>query len=98
MSLKASISGIRGIIGDSLTPTIIVDYLSSYLTLLAESGDILIGRDSRLSGDMITSLVKGTVNAHGRNVVDIGIAPTPVVLFGVLQDKFAGGIIVTQVL
>ncbi len=95
MSLKASISGIRGIIGDSLTPTVIVDYLSSYMTLLAEDGDILIGRDSRISGDMITSLVKGTVNAHGRNVVDIGIAPTPAVLFGVLQDKFAGGIIVT---
>jgi phosphomannomutase len=94
MSLKASISGIRGIIGDSLTPQVIMDYVLSFSAILKE-GKILIGRDSRVTGEMILNIVKGVLNFCGRDVVDIGIVPTPVVLFGVLKGDFAGGIIVT---
>lgn len=94
MSLKASISGIRGIIGESLTPDVAVNYVSAFSAIL-DDGPILIGRDSRPTGDMVTMLVKSVLNACGRDVVDIGIVPTPVVLFGVANDTFAGGIIIT---
>jgi phosphomannomutase len=96
MSLKASISGIRGIVGETLTPGIIIEYVSAFSSILKE-GKILIGRDSRVTGDMISSLVKGTLNACGRDVVDMGIVPTPVVLFGVAggNGSYAGGIVIT---
>lgn len=94
MSLKASISGIRGIIGDSLTPQVITEYISAFSHIL-KKGKILIGRDSRNSGKMILSIVKGLLNFLGRDVIDIGIVPTPVVLFGVANGDFAGGIIIT---
>lgn len=94
MSLKASISGIRGIVGDSLTPQILVNYLSSFSQILP-AGIILVGRDSRPTGKMILNIVKGVLIACGRDIVDIGIVPTPVVLFGVLQNRYSGGIIIT---
>jgi len=94
MSLKASISGIRGIVGESLTPQIIIDYVSAFSEILKD-GRILLGRDSRQTGNSISNIVKGVLNFLGRDVVDIGIVPTPVVLFGVLKEKFAGGIIIT---
>ncbi len=94
MSLKSSISGIRGIVGQSLTPQVIVDYVSAFSSVLND-GKILIGRDSRASGQMIKQIIKGVLNATGRSVVDIGIVPTPVVLFGVANGDFAGGIIIT---
>ncbi len=94
MSLKASISGIRGIIGSSLTPQVIVNYISAFSSIL-NKGDILLGRDSRVSGLMVAEIVKGVLNATGRDVVDIGIIPTPVVLFGVSSGTYAGGIIIT---
>ena len=94
MSLKASISGIRGIVGDSLTPQVLVNYLSAFSRVLPD-GAVLLGRDSRPTGKMILNIVKGVLNACGRDVVDLGIVPTPVVLFGVLQDGYAGGIIIT---
>ncbi len=94
MALKASISGIRGIIGDSLNPQLIINYTSAFSSIL-EKGSILIGRDSRPSGLMITDLIKGVLNALGRDVTDIGIIPTPVVLHGVANGEFAGGIVIT---
>ena len=75
MTLKTSISGIRGIIGDSLNPQILINYTSAFSSIL-KNGDILIGRDSRPSGLMIRDLIKGVLNALGRNVVDLGIIPT----------------------
>ena len=94
MSLKASISGIRGIVGESLTPQILSDYLSAFSKILPK-GAILIGRDSRVTGEMILKLTKSIMNFCGRDVVDIGIIPTPVVLFGVNRGDYAGGIIIT---
>ena len=94
MSLKASISGVRGIVGDSLTPQVISDYVSAFLSILPE-GAILIGRDSRVTGPMILELVKSIITFSGRDVVDMGIIPTPVVLFGVAKNNYAGGIVIT---
>lgn len=94
MSLKASISGIRGVIGESLTPQIIVDYVSAFASILPD-GDIVIGRDSRPSGPCITDMVKSVLNSMGRNVVDVGIVPTPTVLFLVGSIGYAGGIVIT---
>ena len=72
----------------------IVESILAFSKILP-SGEILIGRDARTSGEAITNLVKGTLNLIGRNVVDLGIVTTPVVLFGVNEYKFAGGIIIT---
>lgn len=94
MTLKTSISGVRGIIGDSLSPQVLVNYTSAFSSIL-KKGDILIGMDSRPSGSMINHLIHGVLNASGRNVVDLGIIPTPVVLFGVANGDFAGGIVIT---
>jgi len=94
MSIKASISGIRGIIGSSLTPKVIIEYVSAFSSIIGD-GKILLGRDSRVTGEMVSSLVKGVLSACGRDVVDIGIVPTPVVLYGVANGLFAGGIIIT---
>lgn len=94
MSLKASISGIRGVIGTTLTPDLIVNSICAFSKILTE-GKILLGRDSRTSGDAISNLVRGTFNMLGRDVVDIGLVTTPVVLFGVNEGDYAGGIIIT---
>ncbi|MBP5706016.1 MAG: phosphoglucosamine mutase, partial [Spirochaetales bacterium] len=94
MSLKASISGVRGIVGESLTPQVITDYVSAFLSILPD-GPILIGRDSRVTGPMILDLVKSVITFSGRDVTDMGIIPTPVVLFGVQKNDFAGGIVIT---
>lgn len=94
MSLKASISGIRGVVGESLTPSLIVDYVSAYSAIVPD-GDIIIGMDSRPTGSMIKDLVVSTLNACGRNTVNVGIVPTPTVLFLVKTQKAAGGIVIT---
>lgn len=94
MSLKASISGIRGIVGESLTPEVIVNYVSAYSQMMPE-GSILLGRDSRPSGDVISNFVAYLLNCLGRDVIDIGIVPTPTVLFCVKEKKYAGGIVIT---
>lgn len=94
MSLKSSISGIRGIVGESLTPSIILEYVSAFSAILP-MGSILVGSDTRVSKEMIKSLVIGTLNALGRDVTDIGIVPTPLVLYGVRNNNFAGGIAIT---
>lgn len=94
-TLKASISGIRGIVGESLTPSVIIDYVSAFSTMMPD-GKIIIGMDSRPTGPMIKSLVAGIFNSMGRDVVDIGLVPTPAVLFAVGSDpSFAGGIVIT---
>lgn len=94
MSLKASISGIRGIVGESLVPQVIVDYVSAYSQMMPK-GTILLGRDSRPSGNVLCNFVAYLLNCLGRDVVDIGIVPTPTVLFCVNEKKYAGGIVIT---
>ena len=81
MPLMVSVSGIRGVVGEDLTPPVLIDFVESFINFLGKKqGKILIGRDSRESGKFIERIVEGTINALGYDVVNIGIATTPTVL------------------
>jgi len=104
MTLIKSISGIRGTIGgkpsDALTPIDIVKFTASYVTLMKETvGDkrkqIVVGRDARISGSMVDSIVCGTLNAMGVDVFNVGLSTTPTVEVAVTELKADGGIILT---
>ncbi|SFV33903.1 phosphoglucosamine mutase [Thermoflavifilum thermophilum] len=102
MSLITSISGIRGTIGgkpgNSLTPADIVRFTSAYARWLMGRGDnrkVVIGRDGRGSGKMVSELVAATLQAMGMDVVDLGLTTTPTVEIAVIQERAAGGIIIT---
>lgn len=93
-TLMVSVSGIRGIVGDGLDPHTIVKYTSTYAELIGK-GKIVIGRDARITGEMVDDLVTGTLIAKGFDVVNIGICPTPTVQFNVKELKAAGGIAIS---
>jgi len=98
MSLMASISGIRGIIGESLTPEAVVRYASAfggYVLRRNASPTVILGRDGRSTGATVASLVRGTLSAAGVSVRDIGICPTPTVQIAVERAGADGGIAVT---
>mgnify|MGYP001497177947 FL=1 len=103
MTLIKSISGIRGTIGgavgDSLTPIDIVRFTSAYAKFIFDqdgsSNTIVIGRDARLSGIMVSNIVSGTLLGCGFNVIDIGLSTTPTVEVAVEKESAAGGIIIT---
>lgn len=86
-----SVSGIRGIIGDGLEPEVLVKYTAAYADFIG-TGKVIVGRDSRISGEMVKSIVIGTLLAKGIDVVDIGICPTPTVQYIVKTEKASGGI------
>ncbi len=90
-TLMVSISGIRGIIGDGLDPETLVKYTSAYADFCGK-GKIVLGSDGRISGEMVKNIVVGTLLAKGNDVIDLGICPTPTVLFNVKKHKAAGGI------
>ena len=94
MSLMVSISGIRGIVGKSLTPETIVKYASAF-SAYCGGGPIAIGRDRRISGKAITHIVSSTLVQMGSDVVTLGIVPTPTVALAVEKLGLAGGISVT---
>jgi phosphomannomutase len=102
LTLIKSISGIRGTIGgaagEGLTPLDIVKFTSAYGSwAVKRSGinKIVIGRDARLSGDMVNNLVIGTLQGLGINVIDLGLSTTPTVEVAVPDEQAAGGIILT---
>ncbi|NDE61154.1 MAG: phosphoglucosamine mutase, partial [Cyclobacteriaceae bacterium] len=102
MSLIKSISGIRGTIGgkpgEGLTPIDVVKFTAAYGTWVLEQTHIpkvVIGRDARLSGEMISNLVSSTLQGLGIEVVDLGLSTTPTVEFAVPREKAGGGIILT---
>jgi phosphomannomutase len=102
MTLIKSISGIRGTIGgaptDNLTPVDIVKFASAYGTwILSKGGNktIVIGRDARISGSMVSELIIQTLIGLGLDVVDLGLSTTPTVEMAVPAENAAGGIIVT---
>ncbi len=93
-TLMVSVSGIRGIVGDGLDPETIVKYTSAYADFIG-NGKVVIGRDARITGEMVQSLVTGTLLAKGLDVVEIGICPTPTVQYTVKNLKAAGGIAIS---
>ncbi|HIE74013.1 MAG TPA: phosphoglucosamine mutase [Flavobacteriales bacterium] len=103
MTLIKSISGIRGTIGgnvgDALTPLDIVKFTSAYAKFIrnqgSDSNTIIIGRDARISGEMVSNIVSGTLIGCGFDVLDIGLSTTPTVEVAVQLHKSAGGIILT---
>lgn len=102
MSLIKSISGIRGTIGgkagEGLTPIDVVKFASAYgAWVLEKTGNakVVIGRDARLSGDMVSRLVSATLQGMGIHVIDLGLSTTPTVEFAVPLEKAGGGIILT---
>lgn len=102
MTLIKSISGIRGTIGghtgDTLNPLDIVKFTSAYATFIrrtATSNKIVVGRDARISGEMVRSVVCGTLMGMGFDVIDIGFATTPTTELAVRWSGADGGIIIT---
>lgn len=102
MTLIKSISGIRGTIGgntgDTLNPLDIVKFTSAYATFIAENGGkrrIVVGRDARISGEMVRSVVCGTLLGMGFDVIDLGLATTPTTELAVRHHSADGGIIIT---
>lgn len=89
-----SVSGIRGIFGSHLTPQNLVSFTSAYGTWL-KGGTVVVGRDSRVTGQICEDIVCATLQSVGCDVIKIGIAPTPTVAMSVLEHNAAGGIILT---
>ena len=104
MSLIKSISGIRGTIGgragEGLNPLDIVKFTAAYATFIrkttsVKTNKIVVGRDARISGEMVKHTVTGTLMGMGFDVVDIGLATTPTTELAVTMENACGGIILT---
>jgi phosphomannomutase len=101
MTLIKSISGIRGTIGgkedESLTPLDIVKYTTAFADVIitGDNKKVVVGRDARLSGQMVNQLVCGTLMSKGIDVIDLDLSTTPTVEMLVVKEKAAGGIILT---
>ena len=104
MTLIKSISGIRGTIGgksgDALTPLDIVKFAAAYGAWLKKKNQdaehkVVLGRDARLSGKMVSDLVCSTLVGMGFHVIDLGLSTTPTVEIAVPIEKAIGGIILT---
>ncbi len=104
MTLIKSISGIRGTIGgkpgEGLSPLDVVKFTAAYAVWAKQNTGkekitVVVGRDARISGEMVTSLVTGTLTGMGCDVVNIGLATTPTTEIAVTGEKADGGIILT---
>ncbi|MCK9616280.1 MAG: phosphoglucosamine mutase [Lentimicrobiaceae bacterium] len=104
MTLIKSISGIRGTIGgkagEGLSPVDIMRFTSAFVTFVQQQSEknhlcFVIGRDARISGEMVSHLVSGTLMGMGVDVIDTGLSTTPTVEMAVTEAKADGGIIIT---
>lgn len=107
MSLMVSISGIRGIVGKSLTPTVLTTYTQAFATWLFEQRSskavslhgnvptVVIGRDTRPTGKVILDYVQSVLIQSGCNVVNLGMATTPTIELAVIAEQADGGIIIS---
>ena len=93
--LMVSVSGVRGTIGQTLTPLVACEFGCAFGTMLGEGKTVVIGRDTRPSGAMIQSAVTAGLLACGVSVVDLGVATTPGIALMVTRTKSDGGVIIT---
>jgi phosphomannomutase len=93
-TLKISISGVRGVVGDSLTPTLLARFAQAFATYVGP-GTVVIGRDPRTSGEMVRQAVVSGLLSCGLRVVDVGMCPVPTVQLMVRRRGARGGIAIT---
>jgi phosphomannomutase len=98
--LMVSVSGVRGRVGQGLTPEVVARFASAFGAWVRERSGaqrprVVLGRDSRTSGPMFSRVVAGALQSVGCDVIDVGIAPTPTALFNIRALKADGGIVVT---
>ena len=92
--LKIGITGVRGIVGETLTPELIIEFAQAFATYF-DGGKMLVGRDTRSSGLMVRSAVISGLMASGCEVIDLGICPTPTLQLAVEHLQASGGISIT---
>lgn len=92
--LKIGISGIRGIVGETITPELVMDFACAFSTYVG-SKPVLLARDTRISGPMLHSACLSALISSGCDVLDLGICPTPILQFMVKRLKVKGAISIT---
>lgn len=92
--LKVGLSGVRGVVGETLTPGLAVDFASAFGTFCG-GGRVLVGRDTRPSGPMLRAAAVSALLASGCDVTDLGVCPTPVLQYLIRRLKARGGISIT---
>ncbi len=94
-SLKVGVSGVRGIVGESLTPALVASFAASFGAYVGGGGRVVVGRDTRPSGPMIEDAVVAGLLAAGCQPISLGTAPTPTIQMMVLKTRAKGGIAIT---
>ncbi|HXF58473.1 MAG TPA: phosphoglucosamine mutase [Candidatus Saccharimonadales bacterium] len=92
--LMVSASGVRGIVGQTLTPEVVLRVAGAHASFL-DPGPVVVGRDTRPSGAWVSRLTQAALLASGHDVIDVGIAPTPTILFAIGHHGASGGIAIT---
>jgi phosphomannomutase len=92
--LMVSPSGVRGIVGQTLTPDAVLRVAGAHASFL-DQGPVVVGRDTRPSGNWVSRLAQGALLASGHDVIDVGVAPTPTILFAIRHHGASGGIAIT---
>ena len=93
-----SVSGVRGRVGEALTPELVAAYAGAFAAWARSRGagrSVVVGRDSRVSGPAFHRIVIGAVQAAGCDVIDVGLAPTPTIQLAVEHHRAAGGLAIT---
>lgn len=95
--LMVSVSGVRGRVGEALTPEVMATFAAAFGAWASRDGvrTVVVGRDSRVSGPMFTRVVHGALESVGITVIDIGVAPTPTIQLAVEHHHAAGGLAIT---
>src|SRR2546426_1301312 len=92
--LMISVAGVRGIVGESVTPPVVARFAAAFATVLG-AGPVVVGRDARTSGGMMRHAVVAGLVGAGRDVVDLGLATTPTTQLAVEHLSAAGGVLIT---
>jgi phosphomannomutase len=93
--LMISVAGVRGIVGESLDPSVVARFAAAFARTLPDAGPVVLGRDARVSGPMVRLAACAGLTAAGRDVVDVGLATTPTTQLAVEHLQAAGGVILT---